>query len=129
MEGGAARRQGRGAAPEAIDIDADAAAAQARLREIQGQWHDAGRLPREVAAGLDRRMRTVEEKVRTAMESAWRRTPPESSPLLAQVREQVAEAEQRLSRAQASGDARRIREAEEALEAKRRFLNLAQHTS
>jgi len=123
------RKQDLLAQAEAIDIDADAAAAQARLREIQGQWHDAGRLPREVAAGLDRRMRTVEEKVRTAMESAWRRTPPESSPLLAQVREQVAEAEQRLSRAQASGDARRIREAEEALETKRRFLNLAQHTS
>ena len=123
------RKQDLLAQAEAIDIDADATAAQARLREIQGQWHDAGRLPREVAAGLDRRMRTVEEKVRTAMESAWRRTPPESSPLLAQVREQVAEAEQRLSRAQASGDARRIREAEEALETKRRFLNLAQHTS
>jgi len=123
------RKQELLAQAEAIDIDADAPAAQARLREIQGQWHDAGRLPREVATGLDRRMRTVEEKVRTAMESAWRRTPPESSPLLAQVREQVAEAEQRLSRAQASGDARRIREAEEALETKRRFLNLAQHTS
>jgi hypothetical protein len=122
------RKQELLAQAEAIDIDTDAAAAQARLREIQGQWHDAGRLPREVAAGLDRRMRTVEDKVRAAMESAWRRTPPESSPLLAQVREQVAEAEQRLGRAQASGDARRIKEAEEALEAKRRFLNLAQHT-
>lgn len=123
------RKQELLAQAEALDIEADAPAAQARFRELQGQWQDAGRLPREVAAGLDRRMRAVDEKVRAAMESAWRRTPPESSPLLAQVREQVAEAEQRLARAQASGDARRIREAEEALEAKRRFLNLAQHTS
>ena len=59
---------------------------------------DAGRLPREAAAGMDRRMRTVDDKVRSAMESAWRRTTPESSPLLAQMREQVAEAEQRLAR-------------------------------
>src|SRR5206468_9331638 len=49
---------------EALDIDADPRAAQAKLREIQGQWHDAGRIPREVASGLDRRMRAVEERVR-----------------------------------------------------------------
>jgi hypothetical protein len=122
------RRQELLAEAEALDIEADARAAQARLREIQGQWHDAGRLPREVTAGLDRRMRAVDERVRVAMESAWRRTPPESSPLLAQVREQVAEAEQRLARAQSAGDPKRIREAQEALEAKRRFLQLAQHT-
>jgi hypothetical protein len=73
-------------------------------------------------------MRSVEEKVRVAMESAWRRTPPESNPLLAQMREQVAEAEQRLARAQAAGDAKRVQEAQDALTSKRRFLELAEHT-
>jgi hypothetical protein len=121
------RRQALLAEAEALDIDADPRAAQAQLREIQGKWHDAGRAPRELASGLDRRIRAVEEKIRTAMESAWRRTPPESSPLLAQMREQVAEAEQRLARAQASGDTRRVREAEHALAAKRQFLDLAEH--
>jgi hypothetical protein len=113
---------------EALDIDADPRAAQARLREIQGQWHDSGRMPREATSGLDRRLRAVDEKVKAAMESAWRRTPPESSPLLAQMREQVAEAEQRLARAEAAGDAKRVREAQDALAAKRQFLNLAEHT-
>ncbi len=41
------RKQALLAEAEALDIDADPRAAQARLREIQGQWHDAGRLPRE----------------------------------------------------------------------------------
>jgi hypothetical protein len=113
---------------EALDIDADPRAAQARLREIQGQWHDTGRVPRDSATGLDRRLRAIEDRVKHAMDAAWRRTPPEASPLLAQMREQVAEAEQRLERAQAAGDARRIREAQQALEAKRRFLALAEHT-
>jgi hypothetical protein len=45
------------------------------------------------------------------------------------MREQVAEAEQRLSRAQATGDARRIKEAQQALESKRKFLALAEHTN
>jgi hypothetical protein len=77
---------------------------------------------------MDRRMRAVDEKVRSAMESAWRRTTPESSPLLAQMREQVAEAEQRLARAQAAGDAKRIRDAEQALAQKQQFLKFAEHS-
>jgi hypothetical protein len=111
---------------EALDVDADPRAAQARLREIQAQWHDAGRVPREVAGGLDRRLRAVEERVRVAMDSAWRRTELSANPLLAQMREQVAEAEQRLERARNAGDAKRIREAQEALESKRQFLRLAE---
>jgi hypothetical protein len=122
------RRQALVAEAEALDIEADARVAQARLREIQGQWHDAGRVPRESATGLDRRLRAVEEKVRQAMDSAWRRTEPSANPLLAQMREQVAEAEQRLARAKAAGDSRRVREAEQALAAKRQFLQLAEKT-
>jgi hypothetical protein len=114
---------------EAMDVDADPRGAQAKLREIQGLWHDVGRVPREVQATLDRRLRTVEDRVKSAMDAAWRRTPPEASPLLAQMREQVARAEQQLASARAAGDARRIRDAEQALESKRKFLAMAEHTS
>ncbi|GAB3801950.1 DUF349 domain-containing protein [Micromonospora zhanjiangensis] len=123
------RKQALLAEAEAVDVDADPRAAQAKLREIQAQWHDAGRVPREAAAGLDRRMRAIDEKVRQAMDTAWRRTEPSANPLLAQMRDQVAEAEQRLARAQAAGDTKRIREAEQALAAKRQFLQLAEQTS
>jgi Domain of Unknown Function (DUF349) len=128
LKGNLDRRQELLAAAEAIDVDGDPRAAQARLREIQAQWHETGRVPRDASAALDRRLRAVDERVKHAMESAWRRTAPEASPLLAQMREQVAEAEQRLARAQAAGDSRRIREAEQALESKRRFLALAEHS-
>jgi hypothetical protein len=126
QKGNLERKQALLGEAEAIDVNADPRAAQARLREIQGQWHDAGRVPREVAAGLDRRLRAVEEKVRVAMDSAWRRTEPSANPLLTQMRDQVAEAEQRLQRAQAAGDQKRIREAESALATKRQFLDLAE---
>jgi hypothetical protein len=128
LRGNLERRQELLGAAEALDVDADPRAAQARLREIQAQWHDTGRVPRELSGTLDRRLRAVEDRVKHAMEAAWRRTPPEASPLLAQMREQVAEAEQRLAKAQAAGDPRRIREAEQALESKRRFLSLAEHS-
>jgi len=120
------RRQELLTQAEALDVDADPRGAQAKLREIQGQWHDAGRMPRESATAQDRRMRAVEDRVKGAMDSAWRRTAPEANPLLAQMREQVAEAEQRLARAQAAGDAKRVRDAEQALQTKRGFLSLAE---
>ena len=111
---------------ESLDVDADPRGAQNKLRDAQAAWHDAGRVPRESAAGLDRRWRAAEERVRLAMDSAWRKTAPQDNPILRQMREQVAEAEQRLARAQAAGDNRRIREAEQALASKRQFLALAE---
>jgi len=92
-------------------------------------WRFVPRVGRDVASNLDRRLRLIDDRVRAAMDSAWRRTTPDDNPLLAQMREQVAEAEARLARAQAAGDAKRVREAQEALEAKRKFLDLAEHSS
>ncbi|MEH1014962.1 DUF349 domain-containing protein [Micromonospora sp. CPCC 206060] len=129
QRGNLERKQALLAEAEALDVEGDPKGAQARLRDIQAQWHEAGRVPREAAAGLERRLRAVDEKVRELMDSAWRRTAPADNPLLAQMRDQVAEAEQRLARAQAAGDAKRIREAEQALAAKRQFLQLAEQAS
>ncbi|WP_433652250.1 DUF349 domain-containing protein [Micromonospora zamorensis] len=126
QRGNLERKQALLAEAEALDIDADPKGAQAKLREIQAQWHEAGRVPREAAAGLERRLRAIDDKVRDVMDSAWRRTTKEDNPLLAQMRVQVAEAEDRLARAQSAGDARRIKEAEQALTAKRQFLQLAE---
>jgi len=123
------RKQALLAEAEALDVDGDPKGAQAKLRGIQAQWHEAGRVPREAAGGLERRLRAVDDKVREVMDSAWRRTSPQDNPLLAQMRAQVAEAEERLARAKAAGDARRVRDAEQALSSKRQFLNLAEQSN
>ncbi|MBL7253679.1 DUF349 domain-containing protein [Paractinoplanes lichenicola] len=114
---------------EALDVDADPRGAQNKMRDAQAAWHDAGRVPRESAASLDRRWRAAEERIRVAMDSAWRKTTPQDNPLLQQMREQVAEAEQRLERAKAAGDAKRVKEAEQALNSKKQFLALAEQAS
>jgi Domain of Unknown Function (DUF349) len=129
FKGNLDRKQELLAQAEALDIDADPRGAQAKLREIQGRWHEVGRVPREAQTGLDRRLRAVEDRVKSAVDAAWRRTPPESSPLLAQMREQVARAEQQLASARSAGDAKRIREAERALESKRKFLAMAERSA
>jgi hypothetical protein len=123
------RRQELLARAEALDVDADPKAAQAQMRDILGQWHDTGRVPRESIASLDRRLRAVEDRIREGMDAAWRRTEPSANPLLTQMRDQVAEAEARLERARAAGDSKRIREAEDALNTKKRFLDLAESSS
>jgi hypothetical protein len=120
------RKQAILAEVEALDIDADPRAAQNKLRDAQAAWHDAGRVPREASVSLDRRWRAAEDRIRVAMDSAWRKTTPQENPLLQQMREQVAEAEQRLARAQTAGDTRRVKEAEQALASKKQFLELAE---
>ena len=124
-----ARRQELVAQAEALDVDADPRAAQAKLREIQAKWHETGRVRRDAAAPLERRLRAVEEKVAQAMDSAWRRTDPSENPLLLQMREQVAEAQARLERAKAAGDPKRIAEAEQALATRQQFLRMAERSS
>ncbi|WP_433348458.1 DUF349 domain-containing protein [Micromonospora sp. CA-111912] len=126
QRGNLERKQALIAEAEALNIDSDPKGAQAKLRDIQAQWHEAGRVPREAAAGLERRLRAIDDKVREVMDSAWRRTTKEDNPLLTQMRVQVAEAEERLARAQAAGDARRVKDAEQALASKRQFLQLAE---
>lgn len=123
------QRQELIAEAEALDIDADPRGAQQKLREILSRWHGTGRVRREAAAALDRRLRAVEDRVREAMDTAWRRTEPSANPLLVQMRDQVAEAKERLERAQATGDAKRIAEAQQALDSKQQVLNLAERSS
>jgi hypothetical protein len=124
-----AQRQELVTAAEALDVDADPRAAQQALRDIQSRWQATGRVRREAVGPLERRLRAVEDRVRAAMETAWRRTTPEDNPLLAQMRDQVAEAEDRLDRARAAEDPRRISEAEESLASKRQMLELAERSA
>lgn len=121
-----ARRQELVAEAEALDVAADPRAAQVALRDIQAKWQASGRIRRESATTLERRLRAVEDKVKQAMETGWRRPDPTANPLLTQIREQVAEAEDRLDRARAAGDDKRIAEAEQALASKRQVLDLAE---
>ncbi len=114
---------------EALDIEGDVKAAQSTLRDIHRRWEDIGRVPREAMGPLDRRLREVEDRVRDAVDADWRRGSAESNPLLEQMREQVADAERKLEKARAVGDARRIADAEKALETKRQFLQFAERTS
>ena len=111
---------------------ADPRAARATLRGIQERWEQAGAVPRDSHERLEGGLRRVEETVRRAEDSQWRRSNPEALSrargTVEQIRSAISQLEGQLAHAQASGDARGQQRAEEALAARRSWLAEAERT-
>ncbi len=86
--------------------------AQVQLRDLQEKLETYGHVPRDAMQRIEARMRAAEQRVRDALDAEWKRGATESNPFLAQLKERLAEAEAKLARAQAAGDAGRIAKAE-----------------
>jgi hypothetical protein len=93
---------------EAIDFT-DAEAARTAFRALGNKWDAIGKVPRERAAELDRRMRTIEKKVRDAASTGW--ADPEAQARADQFRERVEQYEKQAEKAEAAG---RTKDAETA---------------
>jgi hypothetical protein len=110
----------------------DPRAARAALRGIQERWEQAGPVPRDANERLEGGLRRVEEAVRRAEDSQWRRSNPEALSrargTVEQIRSAISQLEDQLARAQGSGDARAQQQAEEALAARRSWLAEAERT-
>jgi hypothetical protein len=110
----------------------DVRAARTVLRSIQERWETAGAVPRDMRDRLEGGLRKVEEAVRRAEDAQWRRTNPEAlaraQGTVAQLRTAIEGLEGRLAKARERGDEKAIRDAEEALEARRSWLVEAERT-
>jgi len=106
---------------EALDLQ-DPKAAQAALRALQSRYDDVGHVPREAIRRNDDRMRAAEQRVRDAVDAQWKRGSAESNPFLSELRARLGEAEAKLERARASGDAARIARAEAEVEQRRALI-------
>jgi len=93
---------------EKIDL-ANPNAARAALRAITGKWDAIGKAPRERSPELDRRLRTVESKIRDAADAG--RIDPEAQARAEQFRSRAEQFERQAEKAAAAG---RDREADEA---------------
>jgi hypothetical protein len=107
-------------------------AARSALRGIQERWEQAGAVPRESRDQLEQGLRKVEEAVRRAEENQWKRSNPEAlaraEATVNQLRAAITSLEAQLARARERGDAKGIRTAEEAIEARRSWLAEAERT-
>jgi hypothetical protein len=106
---------------EALDV-ADPKPAQNALRDLQQDYDSIGHVPRDSMRRLDDRMRAAEQRVRDAVDAEWRQASTESNPFLTAMRERLAEAEEKLERARKSGDAARIKKAEDEVAQRRSLL-------
>lgn len=105
----------------ALDL-ADPKAAQASLRALQDEFDSIGHVPRDAMRRVDDRMRSAEQRVRAALDAEWRAASAESNPFLAELRARLVEAEAKLERARKSGDAGRIKKAEDEVASRRALL-------
>lgn len=117
---------------EALLPIGDLEEAKQKLRAIQDQWEETGRLPNREGAKVEGRLRAVEDAVRQAEEAEWRRSNPETQAraegMLSQLEDSIAELERELAAAQADGYADQVRDITEALETKRSWLKLVQES-
>jgi Domain of Unknown Function (DUF349) len=110
----------------------DARAARSALRGILERWERAGAVPRDSQERLEGGLRKVEEQLRKAEDSHWRRTNPEALSrargTVEQIRAAITQLEGQLAKAQAAGDEKAQQRAQEALTARRSWLAEAERT-
>lgn len=115
---------------EALVPVTDTAAAKAALRGIQERWEAVGHVPRTDKERIEARLRRVEETVRKADETRWRRANPEgrarAESAVAQLVQAIEKLETQRAKAAARGDDRGVAEADEAIAARRSWLEGAE---
>ena len=111
-----------------IDPEKDLAAAKKALLLIQQRWEKAGRVPKEKLRETEEKLRAIEAKVRKAEEEEWRKTDPaaieRSNSVTAQLEDSIKKLEIALEKATASKDSKKIKDATEALEARKAWLEV-----
>ncbi|WP_291278464.1 DUF349 domain-containing protein, partial [Galactobacter sp.] len=111
----------------------DLAAAQKALNSIRDRWEEAGKVPRGDMNRMESGLRQVEDAVKAAEDDAWRRSNPEtkarSNSMLAQLEDAIAGLEKDLADAQASGNANKIAKAQEALDARKAWLDTVRRSA
>jgi len=113
---------------QAVAQEKDLAAARKLLTSIQRRWDEVGRIfPRETERALDDRLRKIEQDLKAREDADWKKNNPETkaraNDLSQQLQDSIAKLEAELAAAEASGDARAIAEAKEALDVRRAWLN------
>jgi hypothetical protein len=110
----------------------DARAARSAMRGLLERWEAAGPVPRDMRDRLEGGLRKVEDAIRRAEENEWKRSNPEAraraQDTVNQLRRSIEQLESRLAKAQTAGRDKDVKEAEEALAARRSWLQEAERT-
>ncbi len=105
----------------------DRESARATLSSVQRRWDEIGKVPREQVKVVEDRLRRVEAAVRKLDDDHWQRNNPEkkarSEGLASQLTAAISKLESELEEAKASGDKAKVAAAQEALDARKVWLD------
>ena len=101
-------------------------AAKAQLRVIQDKWDKAGKVPRGDIERIEKVMRRVESTVREAEDAKWKTSNPEvaarANSMVTQLEASIAGISDDLAKAEAAGNARKVKDLTAKLEAQQAWL-------
>ena len=100
--------------------------AKKQVLELQKKWEKIGRIPKEKLREVEDKLRAIESKVRNAEQDHWRKTDPasidRSNSVIAQLEDSIEKLEKELAAATASKNEKKIKDATEALSARKAWL-------
>jgi hypothetical protein len=104
----------------------DLEAAKASLRTLQDKWDAAGKVPRGDVERMEKGMRRIEQAVRDADDQRWKQSNPEvaarAQSMVDQLEASVSSLRDDLAKAQASGNERKVKDAQAKLDAQEQWL-------
>jgi hypothetical protein len=107
--------------------ETDRLKAREALTSIQRRWDEIGKVPREQVKPVEDRLRKVEAAVRKLDEDHWQRNNPEkkarSEGLASQLTGAIEKLQREIDDATAAGDTRKVKELQEALDARKVWLD------
>ena len=111
-----------------IDPTKDLAEAKKSLLAIQQRWEKAGRVPKDKLRETEDKLRAIEAKVKAVEEDQWRKTDPaaieRSNSVTSQLEDSIKKLEQDLAKATSGGDSKKVKDATEALAARKAWLEV-----
>ena len=117
---------------EALLPATDLRVTRTAMRSIQERWEKAGSVPRDSRERLESGLRRVEEALRKAEETQWRRSNPEAlaraKGTVAQIKTAIEQLDKQLAKARENGDTKAEQDAADALAARRAWLAEAERT-
>lgn len=100
--------------------------AKRRLQELQKKWEKVGKIPKEKIREVEDKLRAIENKVKSAEQDHWRKSDPasidRSNSVISQLETAIAKLETELAKATATGNDKKIKDANDALSARRAWL-------
>ena len=113
---------------KAVADESNIKRARALLTGIQRRWDEIGRIfPRDKERALDDRLRVIEQALKAREDVDWKKNNPETkaraNDMSSQLLEAIEKLESELAAAEKSGDKKAAKEAADALEARRAWLN------